>query len=288
MIIDVHGHIGRFGGGYKRMVRTGSVDATALVRNMDRYGIEKTCVLPLADSPEGWYLKSTTEDIITACSEYPDRLIPFCLIDPRFGDNRADTDFTGLLAEYKERGCRGMGEVVAQLPFDDAKLMNLYGQVGDVGFPIIFDMNISSCYGVLDEPELPRLERALKAYPQTTFVGHGPTFWAGISGDNYHDGYPMEAVKPGGPVPRLMEEYDNLWADLSAGSGYGALTRDKEYGFEFLEKFQDKLMFGTDAVHRDEDCMIVDYFEMLKREKRISAEAHDKITSGNAIGLLGL
>ncbi|MCL4403021.1 MAG: hypothetical protein M1436_10250, partial [Acidobacteria bacterium] len=56
--------------------------------------------------PQGAYLECDTEDILAACAHYPDRLIPFCLIDPRHG-NRVDMDFTHLLAEYRARGFKG-------------------------------------------------------------------------------------------------------------------------------------------------------------------------------------
>jgi hypothetical protein len=86
-MIDFHTHIGRFGKDPKR-----TLDVADLVRKMDRRGIEKSVVLPLHDSPSGWYLRCTTEDIISETNKFPDRLIPFCQIDPRFGDNRTDTE----------------------------------------------------------------------------------------------------------------------------------------------------------------------------------------------------
>ena len=81
-IVDVHAHIGRVG---RR--RTDTLSAEQLVQKMDAWGVERACLLPLADCPEGWYLANTTEDILAACARFPDRLIPFCLVDPRFGDN---------------------------------------------------------------------------------------------------------------------------------------------------------------------------------------------------------
>ena len=43
-----------------------------------------------------------------------------------------------------------------------------------------------------------------------------------------------------------MEKYPNLYGDLSAGSGAGAISRDLEFGREFLIRRQDRIMFGTD------------------------------------------
>ena len=286
MFIDVHGHIGRTGANAKRSEQ---VDATTLIRNMDILKIEKTCVLPLSDSPEGWYLKSTTEDIITACSEYPRRLIPFCLIDPRFGDDSPETDFSDLLEEYKERGCVGMGEMVANMEFDDPRVLNLCRQAGNAKLPVLFDLNANiHWYGIRDDPGLPRLEKALQLCPKTIFIGHGPTFWAGISGDGELHGYPKGSVKPGGAVPRLMKKYHNLWADLSAGSGYNAITRDTQFGLEFLDQFCEKLLFGTDTCLPYEDAPIAHYIEKIRQEKKLSENNFRKIVKDNAISLLGL
>ena len=284
--IDVHGHIGRTAGGGKHSEQ---VEATTLIRNMDILGIDKTCVLPLSDCPEGWYLKSSTEDIIAACSEYPQRLIPFCLIDPRFGDDSDKTEFSWLLEEYKERGCVGIGEMVANLEFDDPRFLNLCRQAGDAGLPVLFDMNDNiHCYGVRDDVGLPRLEKALQLCPQTTFIGHGPTFWAEIATDGQHNGYPAGPVKAGGAVVRLMDKYPNLWADLSAGSGYNAITRDTQFGLGFLDRFADKLLFGTDVCEPYGAAPIVDYLKKTYQDKKISEERYSKIMCGNAVSLLGL
>jgi hypothetical protein len=98
-------------------------------------------------------------------------------------------------------------------------------------------------------------------------------------------------VRPGGAVPRLMAKYSNLWADISAGSGYNALSRDPSFTPGFLDQFQDKLMFGTDCCTRSstrKDCPIVDFFPQLLAEKKIGREAWDKIAFKNACRLMRL
>lgn len=285
-MIDVHGHIGRMS-----MDRDDYFDVRELLRKMNGWGIETTCILPLTDCAEGRYLESTTEDVIAACSLYPKRLVPFCLIDPRFGGNTAETDFTELLDEYKERGCVGLGEMIAKLSVDDPRALNLYRQAGRIGMPVLFDMNVKICYGVEDAPGLPRLERALQQCPETTFIGHGPAFWADISGGVSEDerrGYPKGPIREGGAVPRLIRKYPNLWADLSAFSAYNALTRDPAFGLTFLDEFQDKLMFGTDVIRAGEDSAIVHYIKKVRQEKSLSEEAYSQITRRNAVRLLKL
>jgi len=289
MLIDVHGHIGRIVPDRREFI-----DVTNLIAKMDAWDIDVTCVLALSEHPEGAYLESGTEDVIAACAKYPDRLVPFCLIDPRYG-NRADMDFGHLLEEYKMRGCKGIGELLPKLDFDDPRCLNLYRQAGQFGLPVLFDMqDRPDGYGLRDEFGLPRLERALQSCPETVFIGHGPTFWAEISGEvpaENRSGYPSGPIAPAGAVPRLMRQYPNLWADTSAGSGNNALTRDPVFGIEFMDEFQDKLMFGTDSCLRgdvDSVWITVATIRDLRQNRQLSEEALEKIEWRNAVRLLGL
>ena len=64
-------------------------------------------------------------------------------------------------------------------------------------------------------------------------MGHGPTFWAEIANEvpeAERCSYPKGPVTEEGAVPRLMRQYGNLWADLSAMSGLNAVTRDPVFG----------------------------------------------------------
>ena len=58
--------------------------------------------------------------------------------------------------------------------------------------------------------------------------------------------YPDGPVAPGGAIDALMDKYPNMYGDLSAGSGAGAISRDMAFGREFLIRRADRLMFGTD------------------------------------------
>ena len=289
MLIDMHGHIGRI-----LPDRREFIDVTNLIAKMGAWGIDRTCVLPVSEHPEGAYLESDTEDVLAACARYPDRLIPFCNIDPRHG-NRPDTDFSHLLEEYTARGCKGLGEFLPKLDVDDPRCLNLYRQAGRFGLPVLFDMMDGPySYGLNDDYGLPRLEHALRACPETVFVGHGPTFWAEISADvpaETRAGYPTGPVKLGGAVPRLMRQYPNLWAETSAGSGDNALTRDPAFGLEFLDEFQDKLMFGTDSCKRSDVNSVwrtVATIRDLRGNRKLGEEALEKIEWRNATRLLKL
>lgn len=290
MLIDVHGHIGRI-----VMDRREFMDAANLIAKMDAWRIDVTCVLPVCEHSEAPYLEAYTADVLAACAVYPRRLIPFCLIDPRFAGNNPKADFRLLLDEYRSRGCKGIGEMLPKLDFDDPRALNLYRQAAEFEMPVLFDMNDSDIsYGLRDAPGLPRLEHALQSCSKTVFIGHGPTFWAEISGGCKPDqrcSYPKGPVQEGGAVPRLMRRYANLWADLSAGSGYNAMTRDAAFGLRFMKEFQDKLMFGTDSCRRsdlEKGVPVVPFFHGLRENGGISAGAWEKIAWRNAARLLKL
>ena len=85
-----------------------------------------------------------------------------------------------------------------------------------------------------------------------------------------------------------MREYPNLHGDLSAGSGYNAISRDPEFGAQFLEEFQDRLYFGTDIANVPQELPIVEYFQQIRRDGLISVSAYEKITWKNATKLLRL
>ena len=51
-----------------------------------------------------------------------------------------------------------------------------------------------------------------------------------------------------GITDRLLSDYPNMYGDHSAGSGHNALTRDEDHARGFIERHQDKLLFGSDCI----------------------------------------
>ena len=93
-----------------------------------------------------------------------------------------------------------------------------------------------------------RFHKILEKFPKVSFIGHAQTWWGNI--DKNHDQkamYPKGKVTPGGLTARWLTEYPNLFGDLSAGSGLNALTRDEDHTRGFLERHQDKLLYGSDC-----------------------------------------
>lgn len=94
-----------------------------------------------------------------------------------------------------------------------------------------------------------RFHTILAKYPDVTFIGHAQTWWANIDSQHADQSvlYPKGPVHPGGLTDRYLSDYPNMFGDLSAGSGLNALTRDEAFAREFLERHQDRLLFGSDC-----------------------------------------
>lgn len=274
MLIDFHVHLGNcFRHEYPGGRRSPSVHQ--LIDWMDRRGIDLAVLLPL-ESPEvvaGYYL---SEQAVADRDTYPERLIAFCCFDPRMRSVPA------LIDTFVERyGVKGFGEALNGLAFDDERNWPIYEKCAEHRLPYVFDMGPGYCW---DEVGLPRLERMLAQFPQCTFVGHGPGFWTAISGDDPRQGYPDGPIAPGGAIDRLMADYENLWLDLSAGSGHNAMTRDPDFAAGFIERHWRRMLFATDYFIVNQDIPQVDWLVGLD----VSEEVRAAIASGNAMRLLGL
>lgn len=289
--IDIHVHV-RKRPGPLRGGKQSYITPQQLIKRYDELGIEKGVLLP-GVNPECSVQIQSNEEILEIVEAYPDRFIPFCNIDPRAVSNSPDAPLDELLNYYREMGCKGVGEVAANLPFLHPLVQNLFKHVQKVGFPLTFHIapQIGGAYGLYDDPGLPQLERCLQLFPNLKFLGHSQPFWAEISqletpADRY--GYPKYPVKEEGVVPKLMRRYQNLYGDLSAYSGYNALARDPSYAVQFLTEFQDRLLFGTDIVAPDTPAPLTDFLLKLLNEGQISEKIFRKIARENALKLLKL
>ena len=290
MFIDIHAHAYRQECPIADSSTKFSTPDEVLAR-YDELGIEKGVLQPLI-GPEV-YLPQSNEDILDMCEASNGRFIPFCNIDPRGMTNSSDAPFNIWLSHYRERGCRGVGEVMPNLPFLDQRSQNLFKHVQDVGLPLTFDIShkIGENYGFYDDPGLPQLELTLRRFPKLRILGHGPAFWAEIGkletpADRV--GYPQFTFKEEGVVPKLLRRYDNMLGDLSAGSGFNAFSRNPEYAVSFINEFQDKLFFGTDICNPKQDLPMGDFLIKLKNEGAISGEVFAKVARKNAEKLLEL
>lgn len=298
MLIDIHAHAYRI-----KPAKIKFCTPEELLKAQDRMGIDMSVVLPIV-SPE-IYLPQCTEDIIEMANNYPDRIIPFCNIDPRSLTNSPMAPFEKVLEYFKEKGCRGVGEIMPQMEMKDPKVQNLFRAAELTGLPVTCDGSdqLTGGFGLYDEPGLPQLELSLRRYPKLIFLGHGPLFWAEIakletpaercvSFDFY--GHQIMAmfnntpIKEEGVMPKLLRRYPNLHCDLSDCTAYNALTRDENYIAEFVKEFEDRMYFGTDIVNPNMEVPLIDTLKDWKKRGVITASAYNKITHENAMRLLNI
>ena len=289
--IDIHVH-STVRRGFLRPNGTTYATPDELRSIYDRLGIESGVNLPSC-IPECSYHFITNEEAAELASAHSETYLFFCNVDPRSGENSPDTDLSRFLLHYKALGAKGVGEVTCSLEFDDPRVYNLFSHAEKCGMPLTFHVGNPGMgdYGLIDFLGLPKLEKALAAFPKLIFLGHSQKFWAEISGDlteELRDGYPTGPVAPEGRVEVLMERYPNLHGDLSAWSGYNSLARDPAHAFRFLEKFQDRLYFGTDCCSPADDLPLSAWLDEAVEKGRISRTAYEKISRRNAERLLGL
>lgn len=301
MLIDIHTHAYRV----KSPFVTPFCTLPELLKEQERLGIDKSVVLPIV-SPE-IYIPQNTEDIIDMARAYPDRVIPFCNVDPRALSYSPMAKLETVLEFYKEKGCKGVGEVMPNMRMDDPLVQNLFRACEKVGFSVTCDGSDQTTgdFGLYDDMGLPQLELSLRRFPKLVMLGHGPIFWAEIARletagernvpfkfldegqvDTFY--FNSAPIKEEGAMPKLLRRYENLHCDLSDPTAYNALTRDIDYTASFVKEFEDRLYFGTDCTFPGMPVPLIDTLKQWRKDGVISEAAYRKITHENAIKLLGL
>lgn len=232
-LIDCHLHINHF---------DRSIEDT--IRHMDATGTTQAFVLPLETGEGGVLLRSET--VLHAFHQYPERIIPFCQTDVR------QPDALDRIRAYRLLGCRGIGEQKEHLPLSDRRVEAVIALCDELDWPITIHFQDGA--NGYNQGLATDLEPLLRKYRRVRIIGHAQTFWANISADVPPADktlYPTGPVRPGGLLDRLLGEYPNLYADLSAGSGYNALTRDEDFTAGFLARHRRQILFGSDCPCRD-------------------------------------
>jgi len=234
------------------------------MKSMDACGIEKCIVFTGATG-------TRFDSLMKLYSKYGDRFELWCGFDysgydkPGFGSEAVKE-----LERCYKNGAKGVGEAMFKgkgippssenrtimLP-DDPRLDPLFEKCADLKLPVnihisedkwMYEKMDSTNDGLMNaskwevkvenggkthEEMLERFENTLKKHPRTTFVAaHLANCCADLSF-----------------LGKLFDKYPNLFADISAR--YGEIAPIPKFVHDFSEKYQDRLVYGTDMSFSD-------------------------------------
>jgi uncharacterized protein len=248
-IIDIHSH----------PYANTQDDLDLWVKNMDEAGITKTILLTYAHGSE-------FDSLINFYSKYPDRFELWCGFDftgyDQSGYGQAAVD---ELVRCFNKGAKGIGELgdkgnglvygkpqAIGMHIDDERMKPLLEKCAELGMPInihvgepqwfyekmdstndglmnAYTWRLDNQVGILNlEEVLKTLENAVRDNPDNLFIA------CHLANQN------TDLEKLG----RLLDLYPNLYADISAR--YSENAPVPRYTKAFFEKYQDRLLYGTD------------------------------------------
>jgi predicted TIM-barrel fold metal-dependent hydrolase len=244
-VIDVHSHA---------YVQTPEAVAT-WVKTMDAVGIEKTVVMVGGTGKR-------LDDALALFGRYPDRFEVWSGLDLSGADQPG---FAARVIAELERGVklgvRGVGELSDKgrglrgsggMHVDDPRLDPVFEKLADLGLPVnihvgedqwmyeemtsandgmmnAFKWKVVQEPGVLGHDEvIATLARAVAKHPRTTFIAcHFANTTADLS-----------------MLARMLDASPNLYADIAAR--FGETSPIPRTMRKFYEKYQDRLLYGTD------------------------------------------
>lgn len=262
-IIDIHQHTHYSG-------RTDEV----LIAHQNTMGISKTVLLP-AGSKLGLEADIFGNDSALALvKKYPKQYYFFANELPDIAETKQ------VIEKYLKLGAIGIGEQKYFVDSDSRSIELLAEIAREFRVPVLLHFQHGK-YNM----NFVRFHEILEKFPTVNFIGHAQTFWNNIDSKlDQSDLYPKHKVTRGGITDRLLSDYANMYADMSAGSGLNAMTRDEDHAREFLKRHQDKLLYGSDCndtIGNGEKCSGAQQIAMIRRLSP-SQEVTKKILSGNA------
>ena len=244
LIIDFHAYLGRDAYGDH------SQSADELVAVMDQNGIGMAVVAPLVDTP-GPDPKAHQE-LESARRRFPQRLIPFARVDPRYGE-RAVGEFESAVDELGFRGLLFNPVSTNSLPYHEG-VLPLMRAAAERALPVL----IPAGHAFLGLPE--QIARLAALVPELTLIVG-------------HMGSAAHAVR----TIELATEYPNLLLETSLQQSTHRLPLAVD------KVGADRLLFGSAAPYGHPMA------ELLKLQKAgLAPSSLERVLGINAAGVLGL
>jgi predicted TIM-barrel fold metal-dependent hydrolase len=281
-IIDLHQHTNY----------SGRSDET-LIAHQKNMGVTLTILLPAGhpvETPTTHMGKSNglavkagpNESCYALVRQFPDRFRFFANEVPDSENARAEIE------KYLKLGALGIGEQKFNIDVESPAFETVAKLATDYRVPVLIHFQSGMYNQGFD-----RFWKILEKYPATNFIAHAQTTWANIDkayADDPKNLYPKTApVTPGGITDRYLATYPNFYADISAGSGLNALNRDPDHARAFLDRHQDKILYGSDCndhVGKPPPCQGALTIAAIKR--LTTADVARKILHDNTAKLLRL
>lgn len=231
-IIDCHGHLGYYTG-----VNIIPVDASSMIRIMDKAGIEKICISAfLSIGPD---CKAGNDLVADAVKQYPDRFVGYGVINP----NRPQEIEGELQRCFENLAMKAIKLHPAshEVPIHDSVFEKVFEFAAGKRLPIL-----SHEWG---SPEF--LQQASSNYPGISFILAHMGFWLGRGDFAYAD---------------VVNGHDNVYVDLAYSNVF----------YEALERLvaiigPAKIVFGSDFPLHDPGYQLgrVLFSKLTPREKKM-------------------
>lgn len=251
----------------------------ALIDFMDKNGIDKANLVLVPSRPR----LTAVPDALMAKAKYPDRFYVFTSFDVSeyFKHGKEIGKYQAKFVDNMRRcGCDGlkiiegkptMRKIMGAIPgFDEPCWEPLWKYLEDTQFPVLWHLNDpESCWGpeeeaprhirlgnelyddtfVNNEEQYRQMEAILQRYPNIKFI--------------FAHLYFMSAQLP--RLAKILDTYPNVMVDITPGLEiYVNLSKNTEEAKEFFEKYQDRIMYGTDIGAR---CVLAENAQPLNEEE---------------------
>lgn len=260
-IIDIHQHTDYAGRSHE-----------SLITHQRTMGVSRTILLP-AGTPSfgasthlgksnGLQVNASGNDVcMKLAEEHPGEFY--------FGANEVPDieDADKEIEKYLKKGAKVIGELKFGVKADSDAMFRIYRLAQEYDVPVLLHWQYQMyTYGYED------FHKILEKFPKVNFIGHAQSWWANI--DKQHTDqsvlYPKGKVTAGGITDRLLSDYPNMYADMSAGSGLNALTRDEGHAKAFLKRHQDKLLYGSDCNDSEGKGQACSGIQTIEKVKELS------------------
>jgi uncharacterized protein len=241
-----------------------TASANELMEEMEQSGVDVSVALGY-----GWTDRSaarvSNDYLLSAASDHPGRIVPFCSVDPGWGD-----DALQEVERCLSLGARGIGELHADTqgwtPEDAKALSPVMGLAAEAAVPVVVHASepVGHAYPGKGSTTPDRLLALATAFPEVAFV------FAHFGG-----GLPFYAL-----MPEVAEALSNVYFD-SAATPY--LYRSDIYEVAVKTSGADRILFGSD-------------FPLLRqvrglrgvRNGGLSEADESLVLGGNTTALLGI